>query len=162
MNPSILRKPPALLLLVVLVAALGACGTEPASGEVVGGLPEGTLVISNGDSLTLQVQLALTPSAQARGLMGVEEIPQDYGMVFLWSEPGVHAFHMKDTLIPLDIAFWDTGGRIVDIQTMEPCRQANCPIYTPSGEHIAAVEVRGGLLESNGVKVGDRVELTET
>jgi uncharacterized membrane protein (UPF0127 family) len=162
MNPSILLKRAAPLLLLVLLTALTACGSEPAPGEVVGGLPEGTLVISNGDSLTLQVQLALTQASQAQGLMGVEEIPEDYGMVFLWSEPGVHAFYMKDTLIPLDIAFWDTGGRIIDIQTMEPCRQANCPIYTPSGQHIGAVEVQSGLFELKGVEVGDRVELTET
>lgn len=160
MNPYIPPNRFLTLLLLVLLAAVPACRQEPAAG-VVEGLPEGKLVIGDSD-LTLEVQLALNLSDQAKGLMGVSEIPRNYGMVFLWSTPGIHSFHMKNTLIPLDIAFWDTGGRIIDIQTMEPCEQESCPVYTPPGPHTGAVEVRAGLFEAEGVEVGDRVELTET
>lgn len=157
MNPYI---PPRFLTLVllVLIAAVPACRKEPAV-EVVPGLPQGELVI--GEELTLDVQLALNLSDQAKGLMGVSQIPRDYGMVFLWSTPGIHSFYMKNTLIPLDIAFWDSGGRIIDIQTMEPCEQESCPVYTPPGQHTGAVEVRAGLFKAEGIEVGDRVELTE-
>ncbi len=144
-----------LLFLALLVFA--AWSSTPPEQQVEAGLPQGTLRM--GERLTLDVELALTAPAQAKGLMNVDHVPNDYGMVFLWSTPGVHAFHMKNTLIPLDIAWWDEDGKIVDIQTMTPCTADPCPTYTPPAEHIAAVEVTAGLLRSEGIRVGDTVTL---
>lgn len=150
-----------------LIAALSccllwaACGADPAPAprgdEVVPGLAAGTLRL--GDELTLQVQIADTQEAQSRGLMEVESMPARYGLVFVWSETGRHSFYMKNTLIPLDIAWWNDQMRIVDIQTMTPCEADPCPTYSPATDHIAAVEVNAGVLEEAGIEVGDRVEL---
>ncbi len=114
------------LLSGILLAALPACGGSEEFTGVVKGLPIGILRIEAGDPLVLDVELALTNDAQARGLMAVEEIPENYGMVFAWADSGIHSFYMKDTLIPLDIAWWDEDGEIVDIQTMEPCTEDPC------------------------------------
>lgn len=152
---------PLVMLLLALTAVLPACNNRSwETGRNSSDLPTGTLVINGDNPLVLEVDLALTSKAQARGLMKVEEIPDDYGMVFLRSDSGKHGFHMKNTLIPLDIAWWNTDGAIVDIQTMEPCTEEPCKTYVPADTHIGAVEVNAGLLESEGVEVGDKVTLT--
>ncbi len=124
-------------------------------------LPQGELRISrNNETLvTLQVRIAETPETQQRGLMFVESLPTLEGMAFIWDEPGNRAFHMKDTLIPLDIAFWDENMRIINIIQMQPCRADPCPVHRSSRPAVGAVEVNQGLFGSEGVRVGDVVTL---
>lgn len=150
----------AVLLLLAASAVLPACNRSWETGRNSSDLPTGTLEIAGDERLVLDVDLALTSRTQARGLMEVEEIPDDYGMVFLWSDSGRHSFYMKDTLIPLDIAWWNAEGEIVDIQTMQPCTEEPCRTYVPADTHVGAVEVNAGLLERAGVEVGDKVTLT--
>lgn len=156
-NPIVRALP--CLAATIVIALAGCRAPAPPDAAVVGGMPSATLRLSGEQPLTLEVELALTPVHQARGLMEVSEIPDTYGMVFLWSEPGLHAFFMKNTLIPLDIAWWNDRGEIVDIQTMTPCTEDPCTLYEPAEEHIAAVEVNAGLLAANGVRVGDTAQL---
>ena len=66
---------------------------------------------------------------------------------------------MKDTQIPLSIAFWRAGGRIVSIMDMPPCRVDPCPSFRPATPYVGALEVHRGFFERHGVEVGDRVEL---
>jgi len=93
-------------------------------------------------------------------LMGRESLSPYDGMAFVWEEPVVSSFWMKDTLIPLSIAFWDDAGRIISILDMEPCTADPCPSYGPDEPFVGAVEVDRGALEERGVTLGDRVELT--
>jgi uncharacterized membrane protein (UPF0127 family) len=92
--------------------------------------------------------------------MGRESLSPYDGMVFVWEEPVVTSFWMKDTLIPLSIAFWDEGGRIISILDMDPCTEDPCPTYGPDQPFVAAVEVARGTFERHGVTLGDTVELT--
>ncbi|CAN5815842.1 hypothetical protein BH23ACT12_BH23ACT12_02970 [soil metagenome] len=154
------RRYPVPFMLLALALLPAACGRSWEDGRNSRELPQGVLQIGDDNPLVLEVDLALTSKVQARGLMEVEEIADDYGMVFLWSDTGNHSFSMKDTLIPLDIAWWDEDGRIVDIQTMQPCTEDPCRAYTAAVPHMGAVEVNAGLLESAGIEVGDRVRLT--
>ena len=105
--------------------------------------------------------MALTGRAQARGLMEVEEIPDDYGMVFLWSDSGKHGFYMKDTLIPLSIAFFDRDGVILDILDMDPCEADPCPSYGPGAMYQGALEVNQGAFDAWGVAEGDLISVSE-
>lgn len=66
---------------------------------------------------------------------------------------------MQDTLIPLDIAFWDQNNVIVDILQMTPCRSKPCPPYTPRTDYVGAVEMNSGLLADSSVKAGDVVTI---
>jgi len=72
----------------------------------------------------------------------------------------VLSFWMKNTLIPLSIAYMDSEGRIVDIQDMEP-RYDEPPHYVSAEPAQYALEVNKGFLDEHGVKVGDRAELPE-
>jgi uncharacterized membrane protein (UPF0127 family) len=80
-------------------------------------------------------------------------------MAFLWDEPVETSFWMKDTLIPLSIAFWDQRRRIVAIRDMEPCRNEPCPRYGPDEPFLGALEVNQGFFDRHGVEIGDRIEI---
>jgi uncharacterized membrane protein (UPF0127 family) len=144
-----------LVPLFLLVAV--ACGSADASD------PNATAALSirtDDGTVSLDVQVADTPDERQTGLMGRESLSPYDGMAFVWGEPVVSSFWMKDTLIPLSIAFWDDAGRIISILDMNPCTVDPCPSYGPDEPFVGAVEVERGTLEEHGVAVGDQVELT--
>lgn len=81
-------------------------------------------------------------------------------MAFLFESETASGFFMKNTLIPLDIAFWDRNWFVVDVKTMTPCDRDPCPLYESSGPFIGAVEANAGALTTAGLAAGDRVTLT--
>lgn len=107
-----------------------------------------------------EAEIGEDSASRARGLMGVSKMGQLQGMVFLNPVPSRGSFHMKNTLIPLDIAFWDSAGTIVDILQMVPCENDPCPFYEPSADYVGAIEVNLGVLSDKGVRVGDSVSLS--
>lgn len=146
---------PATLLLIALLAA--GCGGSAPPGE---GLPTGTATIETGESqVEVEVSIAETPEARQRGLMGVDDLPENAGMVFLQDTPVQGSFWMKDTLLPLSIAFWNESGEILAILDMEPCEEDPCELYDPGVTWIGALEVNQGFFEENGVETGATVTL---
>jgi hypothetical protein len=144
-----------LLMLALLLAA--AC----ARADDGSGVGFATLVVATeGGTVELEVEVADTAGERATGLMHRERLEPYDGMAFLWGEPTNAAFWMKDTLIPLTVAFWDEDGRIVAIVDMEPCEAEPCPSYEAGVPFVGAVEVSQGALDERGIVVGDRVELS--
>lgn len=140
-----------------MLLVLSPCGGE---AEPLRGLPRGTLVIeADRGPVELRVEIAETPQAKAKGLMGRPELAAGAGMVFLESRPVATGFWMKDTLIPLSIAFWGPDGRIGAILDMEPCPAEPCRTYDPGVAWTGAVEVNQGFFDRHGVAVGDRIRL---
>jgi uncharacterized membrane protein (UPF0127 family) len=80
----------------------------------------------------------------------------DTGMVFLWETPSTTTFWMKDTRIPLSIAFWGQDGTIVTIREMTPCTADPCPTYAADGPFVGAAEVAKGWFEAHGIETGDK------
>jgi uncharacterized membrane protein (UPF0127 family) len=137
---------------IVLATLLAACSEQP----------EATLVIDSGsEDIEVSVEVADTNAERAQGLMGREELDEDAGMVFLVPEPTPTAFWMKNTLIPLSVAFWDEEGRIFRIHHMTPCREEPCRLYEPGAPWAGALEVNRGFFEDHGVEVGDQVRLEQ-
>lgn len=100
------------------------------------------LSIEDGElTYLLTVAVADTPDLRAQGLMGLVDLGDLDGMLFVWPELASSGFWMKDTLIPLDIAFFDADGRWVNNFTMLPCTEAECPTYDPNGSYLYAIEV---------------------
>jgi uncharacterized membrane protein (UPF0127 family) len=112
--------------------------------------------------VTVDVEVADDDEERARGLMERTSLADDAGMAFLWEQPVETSFWMKNTLIPLSIAFWDRRGRIIHIEDMEPCREDSCPRYRPDQPFVGALEVNQGFFEEHGAEVGDRVMLLGT
>lgn len=105
------------------------------------------------------VELATTPSAREMGLMYRDALPEGSGMLFVFPEPAVQAFWMRNTKIPLDILYVAGDGRIARIaRNTTPFSER--PL--PSGEPVRFVlELPGGFTESHGIDEGDRVDLGE-
>ncbi|MFT0531390.1 DUF192 domain-containing protein [Castellaniella hirudinis] len=136
------------LALLALALALGAglwavqAGAQP---------PQARLTIG---AHTIQAELADTPATLSRGLMHRDHLPADAGMLFLFDQPDIRCFWMKNTRIPLSIAFIDPQGRIVSIQDMQPqSLDTHC-----SPEAVgAALEMNQGWFRRAGIRAGDRV-----
>jgi uncharacterized protein len=138
-------------------AVTGTDTPQPETSQVeTPQLPVLTIVNSGGERVPVQVQIADTPEERQTGLMGRSALAEDAGMLFVYDREQVLSFWMKDTLIPLSIAYLDVEGRIVDIQDMQPLDETSHPSAEPAQY---ALEVNQGFFEGRGVMVGDMVEL---
>ena len=143
-----------ILLTGVLALFTAACtGTDPTPSR-----PPSTVAFSGSDS-ALYVDVADTAQEQQKGLMGVEVLPADEGMAFVFDEPSDSTFWMKDTLIPLSIAFVDGDGRVIGLLDMQPCESDPCPTYGIDEPYVLAIEANLGWFGEAGIEVGDHAEL---
>lgn len=104
----------------------------------------------------MALEVADTPESRATGLSKRSSLPENAGMLFVFPSDGQAPFWMKDTWIPLSIAFISSDGRIVDIQDMQPMAE---DLHRPAQPYRYALEVNQGFFEKNGVSTGDRVDL---
>lgn len=114
-------------------------------------------IISGERETKLSVQIANTQEKIEKGLMFVEKLPENEGMLFMYGEKTYGGFWMKNTLIPLSIAFLDSDGRILKIMDMEPCKEEECRMYDPELSYRYALEVNLGWFNRNQIKEGDYV-----
>ncbi len=123
-------------------------------------LPAVALVIriSAGEAVEVQVEVADERAERQTGLMGRTELAPDAGMLFVFGRERDLSFWMRNTLIPLSIAYIAADGRIVDIQDMAPLDETSHPSAEPAKY---ALEVNQGFFAKRGVEVGDRVEIPE-
>ncbi len=110
---------------------------------------------------TVRVEIAETDAQRARGLMFRHSLARNAGMLFLFAQPSRGAFWMKDTHIPLSIAFADRRGKILKIMNMAPCHADPCPTYDPKVAYKGALEVNRGSFGRWGVRRGDRIRLLQ-
>ena len=124
------------------------------------GLEQGQVLLGGGDDPVLvDVEIADSDEERQTGLMNRDSLPEDAGMLFVYFEPMTSGFWMKDTRIPLSIAFIDEEETITEILDMEPCTKDPCPVYTPRSEYVAALEVNQGAFDEWGVDEGDTVRV---
>lgn len=121
-----------------------------------------TLVIDTNDQQRhlFNVELAVTPQEQQRGLMGRMSLGQDNGMVFLYPQDRVVKMWMANTFIPLDMLFVDQQGKVIHIEH-NTVPMSRVPIG-PDAPVRAVLEISGGVSKELGIKVGDRVYLSDT
>jgi uncharacterized membrane protein (UPF0127 family) len=102
---------------------------------------------------------AATEAAREQGLMGARTTAPWAGMLFTFGRLETSGFWMKDTLIPLDIAFVGGTGVVQEVQTMQPCpaEMTNCPVYTPAKPYLSAIEVEAGRAGALGLSAGSPV-----
>jgi uncharacterized membrane protein (UPF0127 family) len=144
-----------LVLTATLCAlALAACG----GGKGDDGGPQVLIATGEGE-VAVDVEVADSDEERARGLMNRESLPENAGMIFVFAEEHSGGFWMKDTLIPLSIAFAGADGRILRILDMEPCEADPCRIYDPAVSYRSALEVNRGAFSEWGVEEGDRLRL---
>lgn len=128
-----------------MLLALALAAVLPACADLVP-LKIGPRIVS--------VEVADTPAEREYGLMQRAAMPENQGMLFVFPADSRQCMWMKDTLIPLSVAFIDTQGRIVNIADMEPhSRQIHCS----DGPVRYALEVNRGWFQRRSVQAGDNV-----
>jgi uncharacterized membrane protein (UPF0127 family) len=90
--------------------------------------------------------------------MGRKHLAKNEGMLFIFERQDYHGFWMKDTLIPLSIAFIDKDGRIVSITDMKP---GTLDSHIPPRPVLYALEMNKGWFSSHGIKTGDVVKFSK-
>jgi len=108
--------------------------------------------------LQLSLGVAATPETRRCGLSGRDTLPENEGVLFVLPLPRPFFFWMKDTRLPLSIAFIDDGGRILSIARMTPMDDEK--VYQSPGPVRFAVEMNQGWFEVHGVHIGDVIDFS--
>lgn len=138
--------------LFILLALLASCrnGNTPAA--------DAGLVQMQVGKETFKLEVARTEAEVQMGLMFRESMPQDHGMIFVFSSPQARSFWMKNTKIPLDIVFLNAEGRIVSIHPLEPLNEQSVWSDAPAQY---AIELNRGSAARAGIKAGDKLEIPD-
>jgi uncharacterized membrane protein (UPF0127 family) len=131
-------------LLLMLFAA-------PCFAQALGELPTVQL---NAGMYLIRAEVAADVATRARGLMFRREMPSNAGMLFLFDEPGSQCMWMKNTLIPLSVAFLDDDGKIINIEDMAPQTEESHCARQPARY---ALEMNRGWFAARGIKPGMRL-----
>ena len=105
----------------------------------------------------LRVEIKDTPSGWSRGLMYRKKLPKNQGMLFIFENSDFHSFWMKNTYIPLSIAFISASKEIVQIDSMFPFDAVTS--HFPKEPIKYAIEVNQGWFRQHKIKLGDRVRI---
>jgi uncharacterized protein len=129
----------------------------PGFGEVEVRIVEGP----DGEPIVLCVLVADTPDQRARGLMEVTDLGGYDGMLFRFETDSDGGFWMKNTVLPLSIAYLDADGAVVSTADMDPCPPGTdrCPSYPADGPYRQALEVEQGGLAPLGLEAGSPARL---
>ena len=133
----------ALFVTGAVLVLLSACGQD---------LARKTVTVGQQD---LEVWIADTEQDRSQGLMAVPRLDSDEGMLFVWEDPGLGAFAIKDVDYALDVAFVAEDGRIVTIESLTPGGPERAESRTA---YLWAIETRAGWFEEKGVAEGDTFE----
>lgn len=104
----------------------------------------------------IKVDIADTPYSREMGLQFVKKLPDGYGMLFKFQKPEVLSFWMKNTYVPLDIAFMKDDGTIIKTERMIPLSLSSVSSGVPCS---LALEVPAGILEKLGAEEGSMVSI---
>lgn len=140
------------LLAIFLPLAMLTMPLQAQPGKANAGLPTTKLTIG---SRALTAEVAATDEHRSIGLMNRFSLPPDHGMLFVFEQARPLSFWMRNTYIPLSIAFIDANGRIVNIEDMAPKDERST---WSTGPALYALEMRKGWFAQNGIRAGDVVK----
>ncbi|MBC8043807.1 MAG: DUF192 domain-containing protein [Rhizobacter sp.] len=135
---------------------LAGCGQKPSSG-----LPPPTAQSALNriqlriDTATVSLEVADDDLERQNGLMFRESLREDEGMIFIFPDSERRSFYMRNTFMPLDIAYIDSSGRITDILQMAPRQEE--PTYDSSVPVPFAIELNVGWFERHRIGIGAKI-----
>ncbi len=137
-------------LVTSLLVALAAAGVQRsrAAGET-------DIRVGNA---RFHVEIAETAQERQQGLMFRTHLPKDQGMLFIQPEAAPAAFWMKNTYIPLDLLYFDSAGRLLEIHAdVPPCITPSCPAYVSKGPIKYILEINAGNARRLGLQPSARL-----
>ena len=129
-------------------------GVRPRRNEPSGPQKNLPTVVLTVGGVDVVAEVADDPSKRAFGLMFRDVLPPDSGMVFVYPSARMLSFWMRNTCLPLSIAYLDASGRIVSISDMTPLVEQGVSSGAPA---LYALEMEQGWFVRKGVSVGDTV-----
>jgi uncharacterized protein len=149
-SPKTLRTVLLIGLIVVAISVMAAFAASAQDQSKV------AITGSGGrDLIVVNVEVAGTNAKRELGLMFRRHLDEEAGMIFLFKQPQHLTFWMKNTLIPLDMIFVDSDGRIIGI--VENAAPLSESIDAVDGDSQYVLEVNGGFCKRHGVIAGDRL-----
>lgn len=149
----------AAILLVMSGCSSPAPAPPPAPSETANSGPR----VVFPDGFVVSVEIAADDEMRAQGLMYRDRLDPDKGMLFVFPQDDVFSFWMKNTRIPLDMLWIDSGRRLVGLkENVPPCHVPDCPSYGPGVAARYVLEVGGGEAAKHGLKVGDTLQFIDT
>ena len=139
-----------LLLFLILSAVVS-------KGETKVNFKKGTIKIGK---LTLNAEFAVSNSEQQLGLMNRTDLPENFGMLFIFKDEDYRSFWMKNTFVDLSIAYIGSNNKILEILEMKAVKSSldvDVPSYPSSVKAKYALEVKKGWFQKNKIKVGDSI-----
>jgi uncharacterized membrane protein (UPF0127 family) len=138
------------LLSALILFALSACiaftGTAPITVELHG--------------QKFSTELATSDASRQLGLMNRDTLASDHGMLFVFTTESPRGFWMKNTLIPLDILYFDANRRLVSMQlNVPPCKADPCATYPSHAPARYVLELSAGMAQRIGVQAGDVLKI---
>src|SRR5690606_36440785 len=131
------------------------CPSPPADDPIDFGPPEPLEIMGDGERHAFMVEIADEPAETSRGLMYRPEIAPDFGMLFVFPEPSVRSFYMRNTCASLDILYLRGDGEIASIvRHATPFSERSLP---SPGPVLAVLELAAGRTQELGIAPGDRV-----
>lgn len=141
-----------LLPLIAAALLLTSCGAR----HITLSAPEGKATVQ------VAVEIADNGAEREQGLMQRTTLAENTGMLFVFTQPQVLQFWMKNTLIPLDILYFDADGRFTSgTDAMQPCKKDPCALYSSIEPSQYALEVPKGFRVKNGIGVGWTLNVNE-
>lgn len=119
-----------------------------------------TLIIYTGaGTVKIRVEYAITSEEWQKGLMNRSSLNKNSGMIFVFPEEKNQSFWMKNVLIPLDVIFVSSNGRINEIATLNPCSEEPCSVYNSKNPSKYVIEINAGSTERWKILEGDILEI---
>ena len=165
------------MLIAASTVTLAACGAGDTATTTAGdsstvsgadpvlplGFERGLARVTKSDGTTCEICVwrAVSGDQRSTGLMGVTDLGPAVGMTFEYGALRDGWFWMKNTVLPLSIAFFDGDGVLVDAFDMEPCTGDPCEQYHPAASYRLAIEMPQGELATHGITDGSRLDLLD-
>lgn len=142
--------------MLLVCFSLSACGTTPTHHAPA---HDSKVQLKN---RVYSVETATDAASREQGLMYRTSLAANHGMLFIFPAPEKLTFWMKNTLIPLDILFFDSQYRLTNVhQHVPPCKTEPCPVYSSIGPSQYVLELNAGEVEKLGVNPGDELAFSE-
>lgn len=140
-------------ILFLTLSLLGGCNEFITPNNPLCSYTDKTFLIGEG---FLHTKIACSYKDKSVGLMNVENLGKDEGMIFVFNTPDIHGFWMKNTLVPLSIAFIDEQWNVVDIKEMQAKDETTINPVKPA---LYAIEANKNWFLQHNVHIGDKLRL---